>query len=80
MTTLIRLLCLLALCGIGWVAVVEARVAHHRGRARVHRGQSWQPRPRATSPDPCRACGARDGWHDQGCGLLDRLDAGQVPA
>jgi hypothetical protein len=31
-------------------------------------------------PDPCRACGACGSWHDQGCGLLDRLDAGQVHA
>jgi hypothetical protein len=47
-------------------------------------GHPSQPRrlpPRlSVVPDACRACGARDGWHDQGCGLLDRLDARQAHA
>lgn len=30
---------------------------------------------RVAASDPCPFCGARRGLHDQGCGLLDRLDA-----
>lgn len=47
------------------------------GRVRARRAALAGP-PRLTlvrSPDRCRACGYV-GWHDQGCGLLDRLDAG----
>ena len=29
------------------------------------------------TPRPCRACG-RTGWCDEGCSLLDRLDAGET--
>jgi hypothetical protein len=83
-TILVQLFCLLTLAGIGWVAAVEFVACHRRGRDRVHRGTSWQPRTRrlrrAVSPDPCRVCAAPGGWHDQDCAVLDRLLAGQVSA
>jgi hypothetical protein len=45
----------------------------------AHPSQPRRLTPRlSVVPDPCRACGARDGWHDHGCGLLDRLDAGHA--
>lgn len=46
--------------------------AHRRGVERV--------RAASVSPDDCRSCGSPYGWHEQGCGVLDRLDRGQVTA
>lgn len=55
---LVELFCAMVLLTVGYVAVVEGRVAHQRGMARVHRaGRSWQRRPlpasgsRSVSPD-----------------------------
>jgi hypothetical protein len=47
----------------------------------AHPSQPRRLPPRlSVVPDPCRACGSRDGWHAQGCGVLARLDATQAHA
>jgi hypothetical protein len=73
--TLSALLAVLLMFGPAVLWVWLRKGGHRAAVARLR-----ATRVLATSPDPCRACGARNGWHDQGCGILDRLDHGQVPA
>lgn len=68
------------LVAVGFILLPIVAVLISTARTSLRARRAAGRRPNLTvvrSPEPCRVCRGV-GWHSQGCGLLDRLDAPAV--